>query len=206
MPDSEQLLEKARSGDREALLDLLEELGPPIRGRIGAKIPAAMKPSLDEDDVMQVTYLEAVLKIERFQSGGVDGFRAWLSTLAENNLRDAIRQMEAAKRPDPRKRVVGSKEESAVSLVQMLGAGSMTPSRVVARGEAVKFLDETISKLPSDYQKVIRMYDLECQPIKAVAEAMGRREGAVYMLRSRAHDYLAGLMGGDAGRFFTQIG
>ena len=205
MPDHEQLLEKATAGDREALLDLLEELGPPIRGRIAAKIPHALKPTLDEEDVMQVTYVEAVLKIERFQSGGIDGFRAWLSTLAENNLRDAIRQMEAAKRPDPRKRVVGSKEESAVSLVQMLGAGSMTPSRVAARGEAVKWLEQTLSKLPSDYEKVIRMYDLEGQPIEAVAEALGRRPGAVYMLRSRAHDYLAGLMGA-ASNFFTQLG
>src|SRR6478609_1387882 len=104
-PDHEALLTNARAGDQSALIALLEALGPQVRQRIAAKIPPTLRAQLDEDDVMQVTYLEAVLRLDRFSGGGAAGFLAWLSRLAENNLIDAVRAMESAKRPDPSKRV-----------------------------------------------------------------------------------------------------
>jgi DNA-directed RNA polymerase specialized sigma24 family protein len=55
--------------------------------------------------------------------------------------------------------------------------------------------------MPPDYSTVIRMYDLEGRGAESVASAMGRSTGAVYMLRSRAHDMLRTLIEGSD--FFT---
>jgi RNA polymerase sigma factor (sigma-70 family) len=77
-----------------------------------------------------------------------------------------------------------------------------TPSRQAARREAVEILERTLAKLPTDYAKVVRLYDLECRPIAEVARELGRSEGAVYMLRARAHEWLRETMGTES-QFFS---
>lgn len=204
----EELLGRAQAGDRSALVQLLEALAPPIRARVESRISPAMRRCLEADDVMQVTYLEAVLRLDQFRTGGVSGFRAWLGRLAENNLTDAVRALQAAKRPNPHHRATragagGGGGDSAVALIEQLSAsGDGTPSRVVARGEAVRVMEKMLEGLPGDYQRVVRMYDLEARPIAQVAQELGRSEGAVYMLRARAHDRLREAMG-PASKFFT---
>lgn len=204
-PEHDRLLEKAMGGDQDALVELLDAIGPEVRRRIAAKLDGPWRSVLDADDVMQVTYMEACMKLDRFTGGGSGGFLAWLSRLAENNLIDAIRSLESAKRPDPRKRigpVRRSYEDSVVTLVEMLGSTSTTPSRVAGKAEASRFLEAALARLPADYAKVIRLYDLEGRSIGEVASQLGRSEGAVYMLRARAHDQLKEFLG-PAGRFFT---
>lgn len=204
--DHERLLDGALAGDRAALVDLLEALGPIVRRRIEPKIGAHLKPLIEADDIMQVTYMEAFTRLPSFTTGGAKGFLAWITRIAENNLTDAARAAEAAKRPDPRKRITGgSHEDSMVAIVEQLGMTVTTPSRVAARGEAVDALDRVLNKLPADYAKVVRMYDLEGCGIEEVAQELGRSQGAVYMLRARAHDRLKELLGSES-RYFTKIG
>ncbi|MBL8999542.1 MAG: sigma-70 family RNA polymerase sigma factor [Phycisphaerae bacterium] len=203
--DPEQLLKKAMEGDRPSLVALLEECAPRIRARIEPKIGGSLRALLDVDDVMQVTYLEAVLRIGRFQGGGATGFLAWLGRLAENNLIDAVRSLEAARRPDPRKKVTGmatQSRDSMVALVDLLGVSTTTPSINVARDESAKAIDRALKTLPPDYEKVVRLYDLGGKSMEEVAREMGRTEGAAYMLRARAHDRLREAMG-PAGNFFS---
>ncbi len=204
-----QLVAKAVQGDSQAVTTLLGRCGPAVRQRLAARIGQHWKGSLDEDDVMQVTYLEAFTRINRFviRKGGEAeagaAFQSWLTLIAENNLRDAIRGLERAKRPDPRRRVQSpANQDSYVSLVEILGVTSNTPSRQAAKHEAVSAIDNALKQMPEDYRKVIRLYDLECRPIEEVCAELGRTSGAVYMLRARAQDRLKELLGG-ASQFFT---
>ena len=69
------------------------------------------------------------------------------------------RAMDAAKRPSPRQKVTkaGGTDDSAVALIEQLSAtGQGTPSRVAARGEAVRFLDRALAALPRDYERVVQ--------------------------------------------------
>lgn len=204
--EHERLLERAKAGDRDALIELLEALGPVVRRRIEPKIGAHLRSLIEADDIMQVTYLEAVTRLDSFTSGGAKGFLAWVTRIAENNLLDVARAADAAKRPDPRKRIGGGDAASSmVAMVEQLGMTVTTPSRVAARSEAVDALERTLSRLPEDYAKVIRLYDLEGWSAEDVGEELGRSEGAVYMLRARAHDRLRDLLGSES-KFFTKIG
>lgn len=202
----EGLVIRAVAGDEDALTDLLRRAGPIVRERVKHRIGAQWRSAVDEDDVMQVTYLEAFLLINQFQWRGEGSFVAWLSHVAENNLRDAVRGLQAQKRPDPRRRVQpkGS-SDSFVALVEMLGSTDSTPSRHAARGELGSFLEAALGSLPPDYERVVRLYDLEGHSATEVADLLGRSTGAIYMLRARAHERLKESLGSES-RFFTNPG
>lgn len=205
-PEDGELIAKAAAGDQQAVSALLTRHGPAVRRRLQGRIAAHWKGVLDEDDVMQVTYLEAFMRISSFQARADPGasFVAWLAQIAENNLKDAVRGLERAKRPDPRKRVrAANPQDSYVSLVEVLGVTSTTPSRHAAGREAARAIEASLARLPPDYRAVIRMYDLEGRDIADLCRELKRTSGAVYMLRARAHDRLRELLGAESDFFST---
>ncbi len=190
---------KAMHGDREALCVLLEHHGVPIGNEL--KIGSKWNGVVDADDVMQVTYLEAFLRIVDFQGRDTETFRSWLRRIAENNLRDAIKGLERQKRPQNR---VDSPAgaESYVALVEQIAGTTTTPSRRAAAHELQEIVEASLKDLPPDYEKVLRLYELEGRAGREVASAMGRSPGAVKMLLARARDRLREALGARS-RFFS---
>jgi len=198
-------LRAAAAGDTSALRTLLQQHGPAVWSQIDRDIGAVWRSSIDADDVMQITYLEAFLRIGTITANDGATFCAWLRRIAQNNLRDAIKELDRQKRPSPTKRVHGAAgEDSYVTLIERLGQTSATPSRHVAHAEAAAVIDAALDRLPPDYAKVIRLYDLGNHEISEVAAQMKRSPGAIHMLRSRAHERLRTLLGTETD-FFTHV-
>jgi RNA polymerase sigma-70 factor (ECF subfamily) len=198
---ADELVARAVGGDADALGTLLEEYGPQVRQKL--VISPAWQSALDSADVMQVTYMEAFLRIGQLATRDARGFAAWLTGLAQNNLRDAVKELKRRKRPDPRRRITaGPNEESYAVLLDAVGFTTHTASRSLAAREAQRLLEAAIARLPESYRKVVRLYDLESRPVNEVAERLQRSPGAVYMLRARAHDRLHELLGSTS-RFFS---
>ena len=65
----------------------------------------------------------------------------------------------------------------------------------MAKDEARVVLEQAMRALPATYCQVVSMYDLQGRPVGQVAAALGRSTAAVFMLRARAHDRLAEIMG-----------
>lgn len=181
-----------------ALTELLHEHAPRLRALLS--IDKRWQSVLDADDVLQVTYLEAFLKIGSFVPGGPNAFIGWLRRIAENNLRDAIKGLDAAKRPPPNLQA-NAADSSAVALFELLGVTSATPSRAAAAAEIERALATALDALPPDYACVVRLYDIEGRPIADVASQLERSAGAVHMLRARAHDQLRELLGPESAFF-----
>ncbi len=197
------LLSRATQGDHDALVDLLEKHGASIRNGLSRKIPRRWRSLISEDDVMQQTFTDAFLDISQFVPQGEGSFAAWLATLANRNLLDSIRMLNADKRGGNRLRIEpASSDESFVMLYELVGAISATPSRNVAKMEAKAAIEQATQQLPETHRKVVEMYDLEGRPIGEVAKALQRSEGAVFMLRARAHRRLAEILGA-ASRFLS---
>ena len=127
---------------------------------------------------MQITYVNAFLNISEFVPHGIGCFVAWLTKIADNNRRNAIKGLEAGKRPNSRKQVRPlSDGDSFVGLLEMLGGTSSTPSGQAARREIRSTLESAIANLPVRFQEVVRWYDLEGRSAREVGEEMGRSEG-----------------------------
>lgn len=190
LPDGE-LLMSAVSGNKDALGTLLLRHGGVVRQAVASDIGPKYRSIIDEDDVMQVTYLEAFLRIRDLRTAEVGAFIGWLKQIARNNLQDAIKGLTAAKRPDPRRQArPTSPDESALALFEIAGMDPVTASQVVGQAERKTILTEALRQMPPDYAKVIREYDLEGQPIEVVAQHLGRSSGAVFMVRARAIERL----------------
>ncbi|MEK6799531.1 MAG: sigma-70 family RNA polymerase sigma factor [Planctomycetota bacterium] len=195
----------AVGGDPDALRRLLQAHAQRLREHFDGRIGRRHRAVLSVDDVLQVTYMEAFLQIRQLRAEGEDAFFAWIRQIGENNLRDAIRALEADKRPDPERRIqsIGSDASHATFLAGLAGTDT-TPTQHARRDEAKTILETALASLPPDYATALRLYDLEGRTIDEVGAAYDppRTRGAVHMLRARAMDCLRVALG-DPNRFLT---
>jgi RNA polymerase sigma-70 factor (ECF subfamily) len=195
----DELLKRSRDGDRAALSELLDRFGPIARRELDGVIPRKWQSVLSMDDLMQQTYTAAFMGIKSFVPQGEHSFLAWLKTLAQHMLYDALRMMEAEKRGGHRRKVhLGTDEDSYVALYDAVSTSYSTPSRLMARSEARHALEQALEALPEPHRRLVRMYDLEGRPGEEVAAALDRSLGAMYMLRARAHRRLAEILGSSS--------
>ncbi|MFQ5733817.1 MAG: RNA polymerase sigma factor [Planctomycetaceae bacterium] len=195
MDESEKaLISRAVLGDRDALAELITQHSPELEKSLAGKIDVRWQSVLSVDDVLQETFADAIACISQFEPRGPGSFMRWLVTLALNNLRQAIRGLEAIKRGGDRTRVA-TEAESYVCLFERLGGTTTSPSGQVAFGEAQTALDDALEKLPENHRILISLYDLAGCSVEDTCEACGCSPGAMFMRRSRAHDLLRKLIG-----------
>jgi DNA-directed RNA polymerase specialized sigma24 family protein len=78
-------------------------------------------------------------------------------------------------------------------------SGSVTTASVRAgRAEAAAGLRRAVKRLAEPHKIVVEMYDLQGRSAEEVSAAIGRTEGAMFMLRARAHRQLADQLGAPA--------
>lgn len=198
-PSEEALIRQAVSGDESALTTLLERAGMQLHAELEARVAAPYRGVVDAADIVQITCLEAFLRIRSFVPAGPGSFLNWLRRISQNNLRDAIKELERDKRPSPRRNVsAASGDESYVLLIEQVAGTATTVSRAAGRNELKQIVDEALRKLPADYERVLRLYELEGRSAPEVASEMGRSHGAVRMLLARARECLAENLGSAA--------
>ncbi len=198
----ESRLREAVAGDRTALACVLRDHASCIRGAVAGQIPRRWRSVLSEQDVVQQTFADAVRDIGRFSGTNEGSFAAWLVRLAQCNLHDAVRSLQAHKRGGNRKRAdQGYSGDSLFALVELLSESGSTPSRNAAANETRSELEQSIEELPEAYRRVVQLYDLAGEPVERVAEALNRSPGAVFMLRARAHRQLRELLGSTSNYF-----
>lgn len=182
-------VQRAAEGDDEALGRLLREVEPDLRASV--TIQAIYRRDLDVADLLQISYVEAFLRIGSLRERTVDGFRAWMRRLVDTNLKDGIRALERDKRPNARRRVTHDGQgSSARTLFARVSGGGTSPSAALSAREQVAQLEAAMQRLPPDYRRVIEEVDLAERRVAEVAQEMGRTPGAVHLLVKRAHDRL----------------
>ncbi len=191
------LLERVAGGDADALAALLERHGPAVRRALAGAIPARWQSLLTLDDVMQEVYAEAFGGVRGFTARDGHSFEDWLVVIARRTLLDGLRGLAAEKRGGDRARVAASAggDDSYISLLEVLGVTTTTPSRAAARHEGASAVRGAIERLPEAQRVVVERCDLQGRNAEEVAAELGRSVGAVYMLRARAHRALCEIMG-----------
>lgn len=196
--DERELIAKAASGDRVALERLMLAYYSRLSQHIAPRLPQALLGVADVDDILQQTYVQVFRDIGEFEPRSDASFFAWLKTIAEHRAQDAVRALSRKKRGGGRRQVREQSDgqaTSAANLVEILSAGSHTPSRSIARREAVQAVQVAIAGLPEDQREAIQSRFLEGKSLEETADAMGRSPAAVRGLIHRAKQGLRAALG-----------
>ena len=201
MPRSESerlLVEQARAGDRQALERLLLEYGPTISSHIKRRFPSAIRGVVGVEDILQQTLLHAYLGIGTLKECSRGAFVAWLKTIADMRLVDALRVEQRQKRGGGFRRQRRASESvtgSLVDLVDRLPGDAPTASGLMAKDEAILAIQVAIASLPEEQREAVRLHVLEGNSLEETAAEMGRTTGAIRGLVQRAKQQLAEAMG-----------
>ena len=196
-----ELVKQAVAGDVVALKLLLAESRLELCRYLSRKIPTHLSRLVDADDLTQDAHVEVFRRIADFELRGPDSFTRWVSTIALSRLRNAISWHRAARRGGGRVAIthgLRSRDDSTIELLDTLAGRDLTPSRCVARGEAIDAVQEAIDTLPEQYRQAILLIHIEGQPVREAAASMGRTERAVHGLCRRGMKLLRERLSADS--------
>ena len=195
-PESE-LVAKAVAGDRVAIQQLLMTHTAAITRFAASRLPVSARDVIDPEDIVQQTFAEAFRCVSRFRQQEDASFLSWLTGIAENKIMDTVKSLQREKRGGHRQRVrhVTTESRSVADLVDLLSAGSHTPSRSVAGHEAVGAIQNAIEQLPEEYRRAVQLRLLECKSFEETAQLMNRGPRAVQGLIDRAKKKMRAALG-----------
>lgn len=186
----EHLLGEARHGSTAAIGSLFESARAYLLFLANKELPRGLQAKFGASDLVQETAIEAHRDFERFAGSTPEEFYAWLRSILQNNLRDAIRRYEGAQKRD-----VG-KETRLSSLADRNGVGQRVPSwphdqsqppdgSIIRREDAAK-VEAVLARLPDDYRIVLRMRYWDGLSFQQIGDRFGRSAEAVRKLWYRA--------------------
>lgn len=166
LPTDAELIARAQSGDVEAFGELYERYLDPIfryvRLRLGDERAA--------EDLTEMVFVRSFENLYRYRERGLP-FSSFLYQVARNLLVDHFRR-----------------QPPEISLEDLPGEMPGAPAldeKIIWRDE-VRAVEYALAQLPPDYQEVIRLRVVLGVPTASVATYMGRSEGAVRVLLTRA--------------------
>lgn len=161
----EELVVRARAGDREAAGELVRSVEEPVRTIIRRRLGPELRQRVDTDDIFQSTVLASLDELAGFRYQGEQAFIAWLAGVAERRIVTAARRHRAAKRDVRREHVAADADRVA---------GQFTsPTQGAVRSEVTKDIQRAVNALPRDERQAVLLHSYEGLGFGEVAQQMG---------------------------------
>ena len=178
VPPDEDLLARARTGDRRAFRALVER----YEDEIAATVTAMLGPSAEVDDVVQEVFIRFYRTLDRFR--GEAKVSTYLQRIAINRSLDVLRR---------RKRVLSrflSRDDETTSLPEP-GLDTTTQIEDEERSAVVH---RAIQQLPPKHRAVVVLRMIEGYSTEETAQILDIPYGTVLSRLSRAHAKLKELL------------
>jgi RNA polymerase sigma-70 factor (ECF subfamily) len=188
--ETEDLLRRAREGSREALGLLLGGCGERLLALIRLRLGPSLRQRVESRDVLQATFLKALLHIDGFRGDRRESLMAWLARIAQNEVRDLAAFHGRQRRQADQTVALGGSQD-----MDRLAAGLRSETSRIALGERSTRLVAALEALPREHREVILLRHFEELPFAEVAPRMGRSADACRMLLARAMAALTMSMG-----------
>ena len=172
-----ELLRRAADGDQQASERIFAEVGPYLQRVFEYEFGSA-KAQVDASGVVQDCLLKFWQKAGTFRGQTDAEARAWLRTIARNEFLTQIRRAGARARKVP----LPLDKDGAVAIA----AGTSSPSRRMRRDEDQQYREEAFKRLSADEQEILRLRYCQDLDWPAIADQMGRSEGAAKRVYYRA--------------------
>jgi RNA polymerase sigma-70 factor (ECF subfamily) len=199
-PDPEQLLSLARSGQGQAVGQLLELYRNYLSLLARLEIGRRLQGKVDDSDLVQDTFLQAHRHFAQFRGTTEAELVSWLRQILADVVGKLVRRFYGTQRRDVRleRDLAAEIDQSSRALGEGLAARQSSPSQQAARREQSVLLADALQKLPESYREVIILVHLEGLSFPAVAQRMNRSVASVKNLWARAVARLRRLLGGSS--------
>jgi RNA polymerase sigma-70 factor (ECF subfamily) len=183
------LIARIKSRDREALADFIALREPHLLAFIGKRMSDGLKRKVEPGDILQELTVSAFAALDDVELGDRDPF-SWLCQLAERRIIDAHRHHFGAQKRDAGREVnLGAPrggDADGAGLEPLLAASMTSPSRAFSRQQKEFHVLEALDGLGDDAKEALKLRYLQGLPSKEIAQRLGKSDGAVRVLLSRA--------------------
>lgn len=184
-PTMAELVDHASTGDSLAIDELLDRYLPSVRAYLRLRAGRLLLDKESASDLAQSVCRVVLENMGRFQYDDEDGFRRWLFMTAERKVLDRHDYYTAQKRSP----AAGVERDLEATLSAY--ATLHTPSQAAMAQEELARLERAIGRLPEDMREVVILAKIVGLSRAAIAEELGKSEGAVRMVLHRALARLA---------------
>jgi RNA polymerase sigma-70 factor (ECF subfamily) len=167
------LIRRIRGGDTGAREELLKRFLPALRRWAHGRLPRQIRDLNDTDDLVQVTLLRSLARLDQFDSAGPGAFLGYLRQALLNQVRDEIRRHQ--RRP----------EHTEID-VETGDADVQTPIEQLVGSERVRAYEEALAALPKHQQGLIVMRIEFGMSYPEIAAEIGSAPDTVRMSVARA--------------------
>jgi RNA polymerase sigma-70 factor (ECF subfamily) len=181
----QELLEQALNGNGESLGDLLEVYRAYLTVLAKRDLNDRIKCRIDENDIVQVTFLEAQRDFKQFRGTTLEELLAWLRNILRNNVSSAHQRHLYTQKRSAGRETSSNVADSGPGLTELVPAETSSPSKQLMREEAAVYLTKCLEDLPDTQQQALRMRYVEGLSLKEIAERMDKSEMAAAGLLKR---------------------
>jgi RNA polymerase sigma-70 factor (ECF subfamily) len=190
--DTRDLLGRASAGDEEAFAELVRRYWPRLAVVVRARMGAALRSRIEVDDLLQETFLHALLGLPRFEPEDDEAFLHWLCTIATNAIRKEAERWSTQKRDARREEPLAGGSPEEAERIRELKAAVTGPLTRALRNERDEVLVAALDELPEDAREAILLRYFQGLSWAEVARELGRpSEAAARELYRRARARLA---------------
>jgi len=200
----EQLVERVKRGDTDALGEFIEQRRMQLLAFINRNLSSTLSTKVEANDLLQEVTIHALRGLSDMEFKDRDPFN-WLCQIAERRIIDAHRKYIGAQKRSADKEVAGNAPVGGTSstsgqggLIDMLVVTMTTPSQAFSREQREYKLQQALASLPAENQEALRLRYVEGLPTKEIAQKIGKTDGSVRVLLSRSLNKLQDLLGPDA--------
>jgi RNA polymerase sigma-70 factor (ECF subfamily) len=186
--ESEELVQRASTGDGVAIDVLLERHLPGLRSYVRRNINPGMLAKESSADLVQSVCREVLQNVDQFEYQGEAAFRNWLYQAALRKIIDRQRYYKAEKRDQAREVAHGGGGDASLSAdeIAQIAVSLGSPSRDAMMREEIERLERGFEKLNEGDRRIIRAIYIESLSHAQVAEQLGCTEVASRKMLSRA--------------------
>jgi RNA polymerase sigma-70 factor, ECF subfamily len=197
--DEDVLVQRIRTGDRDAFLEFVEQKRLPMLAFIERHQSDALKRKVEAQDILQEITLSAVNSFDTMDLSERDPF-SWLCQLAERRIIDTHRKYVGAQKRSAKKEVAlgapgGDNDKGG--LIDILVASMTSPSKAFSRGQREFRMLEALEELPEEGRIALQLRYIQGLPSKEIADHLGKTDGAVRVLLTRSLNKLQKILSQD---------
>lgn len=196
--DTNELLDRAATGDPDARQRLLVRHRDRLRRMIGYHLDRRLAGRVDPSDVVQESLMDAAEGLSDYLRRRPLPFYPWLRQFAWDRLVELHRRhVQAAKRSVRREEagLFDLPDESAMELASRPADLGSSPSVQAVREELRRRVQAALARLPERDREVLVLRHLEQLPTAEAAAVLGIGEAAFKSRHLRAVQRLRGLLG-----------